>query len=62
MTDYGVLDLVDASGKHSKRHGSVEEEVYEHVPTFPADSDYAADTHTYAFTSDGQTIEPRVKN
>lgn len=47
LTDHRVLDLVDASCKHPKRHGSVEEEVEEHVPSFPADSDYAAETHTH---------------
>lgn len=27
LTDDGVLDLIDASCKHPKRHGSVEEDV-----------------------------------
>lgn len=56
LTDHRVLDLVDASCKHPKRHRSVEEEVEEHVPSFPADSDYAAETHT--LMSDEETVAP----
>lgn len=38
----GVLDPVDATGKHSEGQCRVEAEVEEHVPSFPANADSAA--------------------
>lgn len=36
------VDLIDATGKNSKRQPGVKEEVEERVPAFPADVDQAA--------------------
>lgn len=42
LTDDGVLDAIDAAGKHSKGQSRVEAEVEERVPSLPADADRAA--------------------
>lgn len=41
MTDDGVLDSIDATGKHGEGQSRVEAEVEEHVPSLPADADRA---------------------
>jgi hypothetical protein len=47
LTDDGVFDSIDASGKHSEGQSRVETEVEEHVPSLPTDADCAAKRKTH---------------
>lgn len=41
MTDDGVFDSIDATGKHGEGQRRMETEVEKHVPSLPADADSA---------------------
>lgn len=47
LAENWVFDAVDASGEHSERQSSVETEVQEHVPSFPADPNCTVTERTY---------------
>lgn len=44
LTDDGVFDSIDATGKHGEGQRSVEAEVQQHVPSFATDADRTAKT------------------